>query len=77
MCAIAGPTAVPVGLNKEEAAPKPGCDIKGNISGKGDKIYHVPGGRYYDKVKIEQFKGEDYFCSEKDAEKAGFRKSRE
>lgn len=65
-------------VKKEDvASSQPGCSIKGNISGKGDRIYHVPGGRYYNSVKIEESKGERFFCSEKDAEKEGFRKSRE
>lgn len=50
-----------------EAGP---CQIKGNISGKGDKIYHVPGGSFYDRVKPEQC-----FKSEQEAKAAGFRKS--
>ena len=47
-----------------------GYPIKGNISSKGEKIYHVPSGAYYKKTKPE-------FCfrSEKDAQKAGFRRS--
>ena len=53
------------------------CNIKGNISGKGEKIYHTPGGRYYEGVKIEPRKGEAFFCTVKDAEEAGFRPSRE
>lgn len=46
--------------------------IKGNINSKGEKIYHVPGGRYY-----EQTKPEEWFDTEEDAIKAGFRKSKE
>lgn len=46
------------------------CNIKGNISSSGDKIYHVPGGQFYERTKAEEM-----FCSESDAEKAGFRKS--
>ena len=53
------------------------CNIKGNISGKGEKIYHTPGGRYYEGVKIEPQKGEAFFCTARDAEEAGFRPSRE
>jgi len=57
------------------ASPLPAakCDapsIKGNINAKGDKIYHVPGGRNY-----EQTKAEIMFCSEQEAKDAGFRKS--
>lgn len=52
------------------------CLIKGNISSSGDKIYHVPGQRYYEKTKIEENKGERWFCSESEAQNAGWRKSR-
>ncbi|MFD2612900.1 thermonuclease family protein [Paenibacillus gansuensis] len=45
--------------------------VKGNINSKGQKIYHVSGGRYY-----EQTKAEETFCSEKEAAAAGYRKSR-
>mmetsp|Transcript_29004 Transcript_29004/g.78103 ORF Transcript_29004/g.78103 Transcript_29004/m.78103 type:complete len:318 (-) Transcript_29004:488-1441(-) len=47
--------------------------IKGNISSKGERIYHVPGGTYYDRVVIEPEKGEKCFASEADAVKEGFR----
>src|SRR5262245_54283724 len=42
---------------------KPGCVIKGNISLKtGERIYHLPGQRYYGKTKISPEKGERWFC---------------
>jgi micrococcal nuclease len=44
--------------------------IKGNITSTGKKIYHVPGGQYYQITKPEQT-----FCTEEEAQKAGFRKS--
>ena len=50
-----------------------GCkkpDIKGNINAKKEKIYHVPGGAYY-----EQTKAEEMFCTEDDAKHAGYRPS--
>lgn len=53
-----------------------GCLIKGNISSKGEKIYHVPGQKYYEKTKIEPEKGEMWFCSENEAESSGWRKSK-
>jgi hypothetical protein len=34
-------------------APTPECTIKGNMSRKGECIYHVPGGRYYSTVKMD------------------------
>ena len=44
------------------------CIIKGNISGKGEKIYHLPGQSGYQKVHPEAM-----FCTIEEAEKAGFR----
>lgn len=52
------------------------CVIKGNISSKGERIYHVRGGRYYGKTKISQSKGERWFCSEAEARAAGWRRSK-
>lgn len=53
------------------------CDIKGNISQtSGERIYHVPGQRYYAETKIETRYGERWFCSEQEARQAGWRKSR-
>jgi endonuclease YncB( thermonuclease family) len=49
------------------------CLIKGNISAKGAKIYHVPGGRFYESTRIDQGAGERFFCSEKEAVAAGWR----
>lgn len=50
------------------------CDIKGNIS--GDKIYHLPDCASYDKTTIDESKGEKWFCSEKEANDAGWRKAK-
>ena len=52
------------------------CLIKGNISKKGEKIYHVPGQQYYDDTIIIPSKGERYFCTEAEAKAAGWRKSK-
>jgi len=51
------------------------CRIKGNISQRGERIYHIPGGQHYDKTIIDTAKGERWFCSEDDAENAGWRRS--
>ena len=57
--------------------PKPmDCPIKGNISSKSERIYHVPGGQYYDRTKIDTLKGERWFCSEEEAQAAGWRRAR-
>jgi micrococcal nuclease len=57
--------------NSVQSAP-PACPnpTKGNINSKGDKIFHVPGGASYRNTKPEQ-----WFCSEKEALDAGFRKA--
>jgi endonuclease YncB( thermonuclease family) len=60
---------------KEPAATS--CQIKGNISRSGERIYHVPGGRDYGPTRIDKSKGERWFCSEDEARKAGWRRSRQ
>lgn len=76
-------TECPAGTNQQsntntqpqiETGPN-GCNIKGNISSSGEKIYHTPGQKYYQKTIIDETKGEKWFCSEDDAKKEGFRKS--
>jgi hypothetical protein len=53
------------------------CTIKGNISvNTGERIYHVPGGEYYDPTKINTDDGERWFCTEAEARAAGWRRSR-
>ena len=68
---VAAPAPAPV--QSQSAA---NCDIKGNINSKDEKIYHVPGGRDYNKTKIDTSKGERYFCSEAEAQAAGWRASK-
>ena len=63
-------------LNPKITSAKDGCSIKGNISSSGEKIYHVEGGQYYNRTKITPKKGERWFCSEGDAKKNGWRKSK-
>ena len=53
------------------------CSIKGNIGKNGTRIYHVPGGRYYDQTRINTSKGERWFCTEGEARAAGWRRSRQ
>ncbi len=58
------------------ALPFSGCNIKGNISiNSGERIYHVPGQRYYSETRISPQYGERWFCSEEDARRAGWRRS--
>ncbi len=58
---------------KQELAPThqpPKAPIKGNRNSKGELIYHVPGGQYYDRVK-----GQELFQTEEQAQQAGYRRS--
>jgi endonuclease YncB( thermonuclease family) len=57
------------------SAPTTGCRIKGNISQSG-QIYHVPGSPSYDQTKIDESKGERWFCTEAEARAAGWRAPR-
>lgn len=56
--------------------PPAGCRIKGNINSQGVKIYHLPGGDFYDQTVIEPEKGERWFCTEEEAVAAGWRRSK-
>lgn len=57
------------GERLQHAAERPAaeCRIKGNVSRKGDRIYHVPGGMSYDATRIDVSRGERRFCSEAEA----------
>ncbi|MBU4369392.1 thermonuclease family protein [Patescibacteria group bacterium] len=56
--------------------PNPDCVIKGNISEHGyGKTYFPPGCANYKRVKIDFEKGDMYFCTEEEAEAAGFKKA--
>ena len=57
-----------------EVTSPAGCAIKGNVSRHG-QIYHVPWSAWYDKVSIDEARGERWFCSEDEAVKAGWRPS--
>ena len=53
-----------------------GCVIKGNINSKGDKLYHAPGMSSYGATRIDESKGERWFCTEDEATSAGWRPPR-
>ena len=64
-------------VSYEAAASGSGdCRIKGNISRKGMRIYHVPGGQSYAKTRIDTAKGERWFCTEAEARAAGWRRAK-
>ncbi|WP_411334774.1 protein TolA [Metabacillus indicus] len=65
--------------NGEAFVNDPSDDKESNLSCKGQikgnmnsKIYHMPGGAYYDKTQDDI----QWFCSPEEAEKAGFRASK-
>lgn len=59
----------------KETAAHGECLIKGNISSKGERIYHVQGTSWYGKTKIDTSRGERWFCSEDQARAAGWKKA--
>jgi hypothetical protein len=70
------PTETPAALPPPPAEPAEGCTIKGNISKKGEKIYHLPGQNFYEKTIVSPEDGERWFCTETEAQAAGWRKSK-
>jgi len=64
--------------NEREQASDPfskECVIKGNINKRFEKDYFLPGCPNYKRVKIDPRKGEQWFCTEEEAEKDGWVKS--
>jgi len=63
---------------RESDTPPPNdkCTIKGNISEKGyGRKYFLESCPNYNRIKIDTRKGEQYFCTEREAKKADFQKS--
>jgi endonuclease YncB( thermonuclease family) len=60
--------------SQSQAAPGE-CRIKGNVGSSG-RIYHVPGSHAYAKTRIDESKGERWFCTEDEARAAGWRPPR-
>jgi endonuclease YncB( thermonuclease family) len=57
------------------AAPSSDCIIKGNVNRRGERIYHLPGGLHYAKVNMAA-PGKRWFCTEAEAEAAGWRRAK-
>lgn len=51
------------------------CVIKGNISRNGTRIYHMPFHQHYDRTRINESQGEKWFCTEGEAQAAGWRRA--
>ena len=63
-------------LGEVQAAEKTrACVIKGNIDRDGERIYHLPFQQFYPRTRINESKGERWFCTEQEALKAGWRRS--
>lgn len=61
----------------KRASEQPGnCLIKGNISAKGERIFHRPGQAHYARTRISIAKGERWFCTVAEARRAGWRAAR-
>lgn len=52
------------------------CNIKGNVSTQGERIYHMPGDEYYEQTRISASHGERWFCSAEEAEAVGWRRAK-
>ncbi|WP_347268302.1 thermonuclease family protein [Paracoccus sp. (in: a-proteobacteria)] len=52
------------------------CPIKGNISSKGERIYHTPWSPAYARTRVDESRGERWFCDEAEALAAGWRAAR-
>ena len=61
--------------NAIETSNANSCTIKGNISSSKEKIFHMIGCGSYNKTVIDESRGEKWFCSEKEAIDAGWRKA--
>lgn len=76
MTAPGGPDGPIPSLETPSATATGACAIKGNISRKGDRIYHMPGTRDYERTQIDETSGERMFCSEGEARAAGWQAPR-
>lgn len=56
---------------------RPDCAIKGNNPYRdGTKTYHTPNCPGYTFTKVELYKGDQWFCTEKEAKQAGYTKAK-
>jgi endonuclease YncB( thermonuclease family) len=79
---ILGTASVPVnaqtillGAVSSSDAPSPQCVIKGNLNRKGERIYHLPGQLNYAQINMAKGLGERWFCTEAEADAAGWRRA--
>ena len=60
---------------RAEKPDKPNCLIKGNTYPNGKNYYHFPSCDQYNQVIVEKDLGENWFCTEKEAQDAGYLKA--
>ncbi len=66
------------GIWSPTCQPQEKCLIKGNVSKDGKtKIYHLPGCYDYEKIVINEEEGDQWFCTEWEAQWAGFESSQD
>lgn len=58
-----------------ENTTKPSCSIKANVN--QENIYYSPDCFQYKNTVVELYKGDQWFCTEAQAQKAGFRKAKQ
>jgi len=63
----------------QTCAPNPqvGCQIKGNIDRLDKRWYHLPNFRHYEATEVNLEHGDRWFCTEEQAQAAGFERARE
>jgi endonuclease YncB( thermonuclease family) len=76
---VLGATSVPVSAQAEllapssaAGAPSSECVIKGNVNRRGERIHFRPGQLDYERVDMSK-PGKRWFCTEQDAQAAGWR----
>jgi endonuclease YncB( thermonuclease family) len=79
---VLGAVSVPVnaqtillGAVSASEAPSPECVIKGNVNRNGERIYHLPGQLNYGQINMAKGVGERWFCTEAEAQAAGWRRA--
>ncbi len=61
---------------REAKSNAPGaCPIKGNVDPLGRRIYHLPWSQWYALTKVTEARGERWFCNEREAIAAGWRRA--
>jgi endonuclease YncB( thermonuclease family) len=67
--------AMLLGPSATAGAPSPECTIKGNVSRKGDRIFHTQGQKSYAKINMGLGGEKRWFCKTEEAEAAGWHKA--